>query len=278
MTLAHHDAADGDQRRGGEAELIGAQKRADGDVPARPQPAVDLDGNPPAQSVQHQRLLRFGKTDLPRRTGMRQRGQRRRAGAAFVARDRDVVRARLGDARGDRAHAHFGDELHRDARVRVGVLQIVDELRQILDRIDVVMRRRRDQADARRRIAHARDVLVDLLAGQLSALAGLRALRHLDLQIVGVDEIFGGDAEPSRCDLLDLRAHRVAVRQELVAIRFLAALARVRASADAVHRDRERRVRLARDRAEAHRAGGEALDDRQPPARPRRSAPACPPS
>ena len=74
------------------------------------------------------------------------------------------------------------DELHADARAAVGVLQVVDQLREVLDRVDVVVRRRRDQADARRRVAHARDRLVDLVAGQLAALAGLRALRDLDLQ------------------------------------------------------------------------------------------------
>ena len=102
-----------------------------------------------------------------------------------IARDRDVVGARLGDAGRDRADADLGDQLHRDAACGIDVLQVVDELRQILDRIDVVMRRRRDQADARRRVAHAGDVLVDLVAGQLAALAGLGALRHLDLHHVG---------------------------------------------------------------------------------------------
>ena len=41
----------------------------------------------------------------------------------------------------------------------------------------------------------------------------------------------------------------------------LAALAGVRLAAEAVHRDRQRLVRLARQRAERHRAGDEALDD-----------------
>ena len=44
----------------------------------------------------------------------------------------------------------------------------------------------------------------------------------------------------------------------------LAALAGVRLAADRVHRDREVLVRLARQRAEAHRAGHEALDDLGP--------------
>ena len=172
-----------------------------------------------------------------------------------------MIGAGLGDAGGDRADADFRHQLHRDRAPSVDVLQVVDELGEILDRIDVVVRRRRDQADAGRRMAHRGDVRVDLVAGQLAAFAGLGALRDLDLQVVGIDQIFGGDAEAARRDLLDRRAHRIAVGQRLEAVALLAALAGVRLAADAVHRDRQRGVRLAADRAEAHRAGGEALDD-----------------
>ncbi len=40
-------------------------------------------------------------------------------------------------------------------RTGVGRLQVVDELRQVLDGVDVVVRRRRDEAHARRRVARA---------------------------------------------------------------------------------------------------------------------------
>jgi hypothetical protein len=49
-------------------------------------------------------------------------------------------------------------------------------------------------------------------AGQLAALAGLGALRHLDLDFLRVDEVFAGHAEAARGDLLDGRVLRVAVR------------------------------------------------------------------
>ncbi len=192
---------------------------------------------------------------------MLDRGQRRRAGAALEAGDGDVIRARLGDARRDGADADFRHQLHRHQTRRVDVLQVVDQLRDVLDRIDVVVRRRRDQADAGRRVPHRGDDGVDLVAGQLPAFAGFCALRHLDLHHVGVDEIFCRDAETAGRDLLDRRAHRIAIRQRLEAVALLAALAGVGLAADAIHRDRQRGVRLARDRAERHRAGGEALDD-----------------
>src|ERR1700704_3437320 len=198
---------------------------------------------------------------FPRGAGMLDRGQRRRAGAAFEARDGDVVGARLGDAGRNRADAHLGDELHRHQTRGVDVLQVEDELRQILDRIDVVVRGRRDEADAGHRVAHLGDNLVDLVPGKLAAFAGLCSLRHLDLHHVGVDEVFRRHAETARGDLLDRGAHGVAVRHRLEAVGLLAAFAGIRLAADAVHGDRERGMRFARDRAERHRPGGEAAHD-----------------
>src|SRR6202022_4146421 len=212
-----------------------------------------------AQPLAHQRLVGFGKAVFPRGAGVLDRGQGGRAGAAFEACDGDVVGARFRNARGNRADADFGDELHRYQAVRIDVFEVVDQLRQILDRIDIMMRRRRDQPDAGRRMPYPRDNSVDLVAGQLSAFAGLGALRHLDLRHVGVDEIFGCDAEAAGRDLLDRGAHRIAVRHRLEAIALFAAFTGVGLAADPVHRNRKRGVRLARDRAEAHRAGGERV-------------------
>ena len=44
-------------------------------------------------------------------------------------------------------------------------------------------------------MAHLCDHGVDLVAGKLSAFAGLGALRHLDLHHVGVDEMLRGHAK-----------------------------------------------------------------------------------
>ena len=53
------------------------------------------------------------------------------------------------DAGRDRAHTDLGHELDVDARRGIGVLEVVDQLCQILDRVDVVVRGRRDQSHAR---------------------------------------------------------------------------------------------------------------------------------
>src|SRR5690606_26603687 len=122
---------------------------------------------------------------------------------------------------------------------------------------DVMVRRRRDEAHAGRGVTCSGHPRVYLRGWQLAALAGLRALREFDLDVIRLGEIQARDAEATGGDLLDGAA---AFRIEQ-AVDVFAALPRVRLAADAVHGDRERLVSLARDRAVAHRTGRETLDD-----------------
>src|SRR5215469_5997439 len=149
--------------------------------------------------------------DLPRRTGVLDRGEGRSPGAAFEPGDGHVIGARLGDAGRDCADADLGNELHRYQSIGIDVFEVEDQLRQVLDGIDVVVRRGRNEADAGGRVAHLSDDLVDLVPGELAAFAGLGSLCHLDLHHVGVDEIFRRHAEAAGGDLLDRRAHGIAV-------------------------------------------------------------------
>jgi hypothetical protein len=192
---------------------------------------------------------------------MDQRGERRGARAAVGAGDQHDIGVRLGDTRGNGSHTHFGHQLHADARVAVGILQIVDEFGEVLDGIDVVMRRRRDEADAGCGAARFCDPRVHLGAGQLPAFARLGALRHLDLQLLGVDQVVGSDAETSRRHLLDGRVLRIAVVHRDEAFGIFAALTGVALAADAVHGDRQRLVRFLGNGAVTHGARLEALHE-----------------
>ena len=153
---AHHHAATHHQRRGGETELLGAEQRGDDDVATGLELTVALHDDAVAQPVLHERLLRLRDAELPRRARVLDRRERRRAGTAVVTGDEHDVAVRLGDACGDRAHADLRDELHVHARLRVGVLQVVDELLDVLDGVDVVVRRRADEPDARRGVPRLR--------------------------------------------------------------------------------------------------------------------------
>ena len=81
---------------------------------------------------------------------MGDRGKRAGSGATFETCDCNVIRAGLADTGCDCTHTNFGDQFDGNTRFRIDVLQVVYELRYVLDRIDVVMRRRTDEFNARR--------------------------------------------------------------------------------------------------------------------------------
>ena len=66
MADAHHDAAERDERRGGETKFFRAEQRGDDHVAAGLHLAVRLDHDAAAQIVQHERLVRLGEAEFPR--------------------------------------------------------------------------------------------------------------------------------------------------------------------------------------------------------------------
>ena len=135
-----------DQRRGGKTKFLRAQQRGNDHVAAGFQLAVGFDRDAAAQIIQDQSLMGFGQAQFPRNARVLDAGLRRSACSAVVTADEHHVGMGLGHAGGDGAHAHFRHQFDADARVVVGVFQIVNQLRQIFDGINVVMRRRRNQA------------------------------------------------------------------------------------------------------------------------------------
>ena len=177
---------------------------------------VGLEQDAIAQAVEHERLLRLGYAQFPRDAGMFDRRERAGAGAAVVPADEYLVGVSLGDACGDRAHAHLGHQLHGDFGFGVGALQIVDQLGQILDGVDIVVGRRRDERYAGCRVPQPRDLFGDLVARELASLARLGPLGHLDLQHPRVGQVLDRHAEAGAGHLLDSAVERVAVGERLV--------------------------------------------------------------
>ena len=165
----------------------------------------------------------------------------------------------FGNAGRHSAHANLRNQLHMNTGLGVGILQIVDELGQIFNGVDVVMRRRRDQPYAGRGVAGLGYPRPDFVPRQLPAFAGFCALRHFDLQVVGFCEILARHAEAPRCHLLDRAAAIVAVGVAHISARVFASFAGVGFAADAVHGDGKSLMGFSRDGAVRHRPGGEPL-------------------
>src|ERR1700691_6121767 len=259
VALAGHDAADGEKRGGAEAELIGAEESGDDDVAAEFEAAVGAQAYAAAKAGEQKRFVRFAQANFPGQAGIFDRSERRRAGADLEARDGDDVRAGFRDSGGGDSDTRAGDEFHADARGGIDGAQIVNELGQIFDAVNVVVRRRRNQGHAGDGVAYASDEGCDFQGGKLAAFAGFRTLRHFDFEFVGANEIFRGDAEARGGNLF----HAVArFGLEAVHIGVFAALAGVAASAEAIHGDRKSADGFGAERAERHGLGAEALQNR----------------
>ncbi|CAB4550270.1 unannotated protein [freshwater metagenome] len=183
---------------------------------------------------------------------MLERRERRGTSATVVPGDEHNISMGLRHACSDGTDANLGNQLDVNSCLVICVLQIVDELRQILDRINVVMGRRRNQSYAWSRMTRLRDPRIHLVTWKLTALAGLCALSHLDLQIISIDEVLARDTEATRSNLLDCGTPRISVWQRDEALGIFSALTSIGFATEAIHRNGEVLMSFSRDRAVRH--------------------------
>ena len=197
MTLTNHQTAQCQQRRGANTEFLGSQHRGNNDVSTSPDTPVSAQRYPLAEPVERKHLMGFCQAKLQRTTRELDRGQGCSTCSADRAGNIDDVSICLGHAGSDGANAGRGDQFHPDPRLRIDLFEVVDQLGQVFDGIDVMVRRRRDQRHTRRRQTHARDKIRNLETGQLAAFAGLGPLGDLDLDLPALVEIFRRDSKPA---------------------------------------------------------------------------------
>ena len=187
-------AAQAHQRRRAQAEPLRAEQRADHDVAAGLDLPVDLEADAVAQAFRPGPAA-LGQAQFPRSAGVLDGGQ----GVAPVPPSWPLMRISSASALATPAATvptpTCATSLTLTLAPGLAHFEVVDQLGEVLDGVDVVVRRRGDERHARRGVAQAGDFVGDLVAGELAALAGLGALGDLDLQLVGVGEIVDGDAE-----------------------------------------------------------------------------------
>ncbi|GIW76080.1 MAG: hypothetical protein KatS3mg104_1143 [Phycisphaerae bacterium] len=132
----------------------------------------------------------------------------------------------------------------------------MDQLRQILDGINVVVRWWRDQSDTRGAVTQFAHIFIHLIAGQSATLTRFGALCHFDLDLIRVHQILRRHTEPTRSHLFD-GGSTVIVEPFGV----FAAFTGITLAPDRVHRDGEGLVCFFADRTEAHGSGNESFDD-----------------
>src|SRR5688500_7118000 len=134
LAAAADRAPERDHRERREADAVRAETHHLHDVERALHPAVAPDLDPRAEPVLRERAVRLRDPDLGGQARPPQGVQPRGAGSAVVAGQRDDVRARLRDTAGDDPDVRGDRDLHRDLRARIDRLQLVHDLREVLDR------------------------------------------------------------------------------------------------------------------------------------------------
>src|SRR5680860_920583 len=174
--------------------------------------------------------------------------------------DQDVVGASLGHPRRDGANTSLRNEFYADFRPAVDLLEVIDELGQILNRIDIMVRWGRNERQSLHRVPYPGNEIGDLMPWQLTTLAGFGALGHLDLQLGGFGQIPRRDAEPAGCDLFDLAVRDIGT-WFVVPVGIFPTFAGIAAATDPVHTDRQHPVGLRAQSPQGHRRDDEARRD-----------------
>ena len=202
LALSTAGAANRGHGHGPKSDPVRSEEHQFDDVNARLDPAIGPDLDTAAQAGLAESAVGLRASDLDRHTDVAQGVFAGRPRAAIIAADGDDIGVSLGNPRGNRPNEGDGGNLDRDAGLRIGRLQLGDDLREILDRVDVVVVRRGEKIDAAWCVACLGDQLRHLEARKMASLSRLGPLPDLDLQKIGGIEQVDIDAKASRRDLL----------------------------------------------------------------------------
>ena len=135
-------------RQSTETERLGTEDGGFHHVQAGFQTTVGLYADFATQVVGTQCLMRFRQAQFPRRTGVLDGRDRRGGGTTVVTGNGDQVGVGFGHTGSNGTNTRFRHELHGYQRSRVHLLQVENQLCQVFDGVDVVVRRRRNQGHA----------------------------------------------------------------------------------------------------------------------------------
>ncbi|CAB4616788.1 unannotated protein [freshwater metagenome] len=148
-----------------------------------------------------------------------------------------------------------------NARRRVCILQVVNQLLEVFNGIDVVVRRRTNESDARSGVTSLCNPWIHLVSGKLSTFAWLCTLGHLDLNVISVHQVFTGHTEATRSHLLDCRTLGVTVCHGRETLGVFAAFTGVALCTHSVHCDCQVLMCFCGNRAVTHCTRRETLHD-----------------
>ena len=252
MTLTHHYTTQHNEHGSTKTKLLGTQQCHRDDVASRFYLSIGLQTHLSTQSVKHQCLLSFRQTNLRRNTCIAHWRGRRSTCTTFSTRNYNQVGFSLSHTCSNGSYPTLGNQLHTDLCFRIYILQVEDKLSQVLDRVNIVMRRRRNKRDSRNRMTCLRNNLVHLITRQLTTLTRLCTLCNLNLNFFGIHQIFSGHTKTTWSNLLGLATERDTVIGFAKAFIVFATFTRITTCTQFIHSKRQSLVCLFADCTKRH--------------------------
>ncbi len=137
-----HHTADNDQRTRTEGILLGTEDRRFDDIECRFESTVCFQRNLSSEVVGFEGIMRLKESEFPRVTRKTDRTDRCGTCTAVPAGDDDLVGIGFRHTGCNGSDTGSRYEFDRDLRIRINLLHIEDQLCQIFDGIDIMVRRR----------------------------------------------------------------------------------------------------------------------------------------
>ena len=149
VTNSHHNTAHSYKRPRSETKFLSAQKSGDSDITTCKKLSVSLNNDPVSQIIHKKSLMGFSHTQFPWKSGVTHTCPRSGSRTPVITTYKNNISPAFSDADGNSPDSRLRNKLNAYSGVPVSVFKVVNKLSQILNRIYIMMRRRRDKTNPR---------------------------------------------------------------------------------------------------------------------------------
>lgn len=263
MEIENNDEERRNKRRGREKEIVRKEKREDEKVEKGEKEEIEMKRKEGEKKVKKKSMVGLGKEDLKRGKGVIKRGERWRESEEIIERKGDMVGERIGEKGWKSEKEKLRKKIERNIGWRIEVFKVVDEMRKILNRVDVMVRRRRNEEKKRSGVEGIGDGRIEIVKRKMEELEGIWEMRKIDMDKIGIEEILSSKKEKERGKMIDWRELRVRseIRKRVEKIRIIEEIEGVRIEENGVNREGKSGMRIYGDREEGNGEGWEKIED-----------------
>ena len=202
---SHHYTAHSYKRCCSKTEFLCTKKCCNCNITTAHQFTVCLNADTVTKSVHKQCLMGFSKSKLPWKSCIVNGASGCCTSTSIISGNQDYLCTSLCNSGCNRTNASLRNQLYRNICIFICIFQVIDQLCQVLDGIDIVMRRRGDQGNTRCGVTSFRNPWINLLRRKMSTFTRFCALCHFDLDFSCRYQITAGNTETTTGYLFDCR-------------------------------------------------------------------------